>query len=181
MNKQLAASYTEFEKVKEQFTQRIVDKTEEQRLFQPAEDAWSMLGVLEHIVIAEMGILGFLKKNPPSESTYKIGIKNKISYKLLVKFFQSSGKVKTPVKGLDPTGEKSLEELLVQTQKNSLAIKKILEDFPENKLKYSVFKHPIAGGMSMQHTVDFCKNHMIHHSHQLDRIEGHVNYPKGSV
>ena len=70
-----------------------------------------------------------------------------------------------------------MDELLEQSKENNEVFRKILEDFPDDKLKYSVFKHPVSGGMSMQHTVDFCNIHMVHHSHQLDRIEGHVNYP----
>jgi len=178
MNKELESSFIQFQKTKEQFIQRILSRTEEQQLFESAEGVWNMMGIFEHIMNAEAQILAFMTKYPPLKSTHKIRLKDKIAYQFLLGFFKAHGKVKAPNENLNPSGEKSWDELLKQSQDNNEGLKNILENFKEEHLKHSVFKHPIAGRMTMRHTIDFWKNHIIHHSHQLDRIEAHPNYPK---
>lgn len=178
MNKDLKQSYQQFINTKRTFLGLIKEKTQEQQTFKPSEDEWNMLEVLEHILISEGGILGYFKKNPPAETEYKVGLKSKMAYALLAKLYKSSKKVKAPIKILNPKGDKSLKELLGQADKYNILLQSIIMDFPEEKLKYSVFKHPVSGAMTMQNTIDFFTNHILHHLHQLNRLEKHANYPK---
>lgn len=178
MIKELEQPYQQFLSTKKQFLDRINAASKEQQLFKPSEDSWSMVEVLEHILLSESGVLGFMKKYPPAQSAFKVNLKSRILYKLLAKLYKSGKKVKVPAKFLNPTGGKSLASLLEESQGNNEFLSGILKDFPEEKLKYSAFKHTVSGGMTIGNTIEFFENHIIHHSHQLDRLEKHPNYPR---
>lgn len=178
MNKELEQSYHQLIETKKAFLKRIKEKTVEQQAFKPDESSWSMVEVFEHILLSEGGILKYLKKRPPAETEYKVGLKSKIAYAAAAQFYKSSGKVKVPIKGLTPEGKRSLDDLIQESDENNAFIHSIIVDFPEEKLKYSVFKHPVSGAMTMQNTIKFFNNHIVHHVHQLNRLEKHAHYPK---
>jgi uncharacterized damage-inducible protein DinB len=178
MNKELEQSYHQLIETKQTFLKRIKEKTLEQQMFKPNEEGWNMVEIFEHILLSEGGILGYFKKRPPAETEYKVDLKSKVAYSVLSQFYKLPSKVKVPVKGLTPNGDTSLEKLIQQSDKNNDVIRAILVDFPSEKLKYSVFKHPVSGAMTMRNTIDFFTNHILHHVHQLNRLEKHANYPK---
>lgn len=178
MNKELEQSYHQFIETKKAFLKRINEKTLEQQMFKPNEEGWNMVEIFEHILLSEGGILGYFKKRPPAETEYKVSLKSKVTYAVLSQFYKLPTKVKVPVKGLDPQGKTSLDKLIEQSDKNNDVIQSILVDFPSEKLKYSVFKHPVSGTMTMKNTIGFFTNHIVHHVHQLNRLEKHINYPK---
>ncbi len=171
MNKKLEIKYNEFLSMKKRFMDRLEKNTLEQNQFKSSPTEWSPLEVLEHIQISENGILKFFQKYNPAESKHKPKGKDKVINFLLSKLYRSSYKVKVPVKGLDPTGKKSLEELKKESEITKEKLKQYLENLPDEKINYSVFKHPVSGGMTMESVVAFWTNHVLHHLHQLDRIE----------
>ncbi|MGK0388275.1 MAG: hypothetical protein ACI94Y_001003 [Maribacter sp.] len=178
MNKELEQSYHQLIETKQTFLKRIKEKTLEQQMFKPNEEGWNMVEIFEHIQLSEGGILGYFKKRPPAETEYKVDLKSKVAYSLLSQFYKLPSKVNVPVKGLTPKGNTPLENLIQQSDSNNDIIRVIIIDFPLEKLKYSVFKHPVSGAMTMQNTIDFFTNHILHHVHQLNRLEKHANYPK---
>ncbi len=177
MHKELDVPYKNFVKIKEQFVQRLKENTIDQNSFKPSNGEWSNLEVFEHIQIAEDGILDFFKRFPPSASQYQVKWLDKLKDFGLSKLYKSAYKVKVPIKSLDPKGNKKLEDLIKESNQAANELQSILIEFPIEKLNYSVFKHPVAGGMSMKAVIKFWENHVLHHNHQLDRIAANKNYP----
>lgn len=178
MHPALEKEFKRFQTVKKEFIDRIEQCSETQRTFKPSAGEWSLLEVFEHIQISEKGILAFFKKYPPHESKFKIKTKNKFYFFLLTLFFKSGKKVKMPAAGLAPTGQKNWEELKISSSKTQEELLEFLKGFPQEKLSYSVFKHPVSGGMNMESAVAFFANHVIHHTHQLKRIQKSTSFPK---
>ncbi len=166
----LEVVYNEYKEAKGKFLERLSEFSEEERTFKPSEKEWSMNEVLEHLLISETLILQRFEKNPPKESTYKIGISGKAKAMMMRQFMKSSRKVAAPLDTLAPMGGKNYEELSGAFLACSAGLKKYLDDFPQEKMKVSVFKHPIAGGLNMVGTLHFFHDHIIHHGHQVERI-----------
>ena len=178
MNYKLEKSYQHFIETKKRFVDKNANKTAEQQSFKSSEDEWSMLEVMEHILISEGGILKLFEKYPPLESTYKMSLKSKATNFMLSKLYKSSKKVKLPMKSLAPKGNQPFGEMLQQSNGYNEAFLAHIKGFPDDKMKLSVFKHPVSGGMTMENTIDFLSDHIVHHLHQLDRIIAHHQYPK---
>lgn len=177
MNSGLKSSYERLIETKKKFIDRVNGKTIEQQNFKPSDSAWNMIEVMDHILVSESRILEYLKKNPPHETEYKVNLKSKLAYKALAVFYKSAGKVKMPIKGLGPLGLE-WDALLEKSSTNDIYLKTILDDFPNEKINHSVFKHPVSGAMTLENTIDFFTNHFLHHFHQLNRIEKHSDYPR---
>jgi len=178
MDNQLEKCFKELIDTKEKWNRRLSNKTVQQLNFKPGDKGWSMLEVYDHILISEEKILLLFEKRPPSETTYKVKKMDKFKNVLLSRLYKSAFRVNMPMDSLAPRGFDSLEELKNMSAGYDKQLKIVLDNFPSEKLKMSVFKHPVSGGMTMSNTIDFFNNHYKHHFHQLDRIEKHPDYPK---
>jgi len=56
-----------------------------------------------------------------------------------------------------------------------------LNDFPKEKLTHIVFTHPFAGQLTLIQTLQFLREHIYHHLHQLKRIKADAAYPQKIV
>ncbi len=176
MNKKLEQAYQNWVATKTKFIQRLERMTPSQLIFQSDENEWSPLLVLDHIIVSENKVILRLQENSDQQKTEKVGIKSRLANAALAQFYKSGKKVKMPIKGLEPSGN-NLEHLKQTSNHNNESMHTMIQGFPEHKLRSSVFKHPVSGHMTMQHTIEFLENHILHHVHQLNRIERHANYP----
>ncbi len=178
MNKALAKRFDELERQTDKFLSIVAAQTPEQQRFRPSEFEWSMLEVVEHLVTSEIGINKFFKKYTPDGSTRKMQLKNYLASWLVQVMLYLPIKFPAPPKLKPPQGNTSLEDWQVLWKSQRSIFNEMLENFPEDKLNYSVFKHPRSGAMDIKNTIDFMKNHVIHHIYQLRRIQKHKDFPK---
>ncbi len=141
----------------------------------PDPQTWSALGNLEHLLISEKGIIAFMERNAPRQGKYKQNLKTKIKGKVLNAILKSPIKIKVPVDVLSPKNETSFEDL---NKEWTLTRKRLLtyaSDFPEDKKTYTVFKHPIAGPLTLTQTIQFITLHIARHHRQAMRAIKAVN------
>lgn len=144
--------------------------TESDQQFNFAEGEWNMLQVVEHILTAETGILAFFKKYDPATTTRKPGFTSWMKSKVLNIWMKSPIKAKIPDQRLSPKGDKPLEDMIVQWETVRDGLSVILDNFPDEKMNYSVFKHPIAGPLTMPQTLKFMILHIERHTNQIKGI-----------
>ncbi|MGB0863102.1 MAG: DinB family protein [Saprospiraceae bacterium] len=149
-----------------------------QQQFRPSEYEWSMLDVIEHLVGAERGTNLFFRKYPPKEATRTMGFKNYFYSALTQVALISPFKFPAPAKLKPPQGDVTLKEWEVKWQKERTILKEMLADLPEEKMKFSVFKHPRSGPMDIVNVIAFLKNHVKHHIYQINRIKKSKGFPK---
>lgn len=147
-----------------------------QRNFQPNPTSWSLLGVVEHLVIAEKGTLGFFQKYNPNESKHQANLKSKFKNLLGKITFSVPVKIKAPSPVLYPKGGLDLEQLTKDWTTYRASILKIVNSFPAEKANYTVFKHPLIGPMTMKQTLNFMTTHIRHHIKQMKRIQASEGY-----
>ena len=51
-----------------------------------------------------------------------------------------------------------------------MEFQKILNDLPESLEDKFIFKHPILGLFNIHQTLNFSKEHLLHHERQLDAL-----------
>jgi len=178
MNKILAKKFDALERQTDKLMNIVAEFSTNQQRFRPNEYEWSMLDVIEHLVTSEDGINKFFEKYKPAASNRKMKISNYLASQATQVFLALPIKIPAPPRLKQPQGKISYEEWKTTWSEQRTIFNEILKNFPEDKLSYSVFKHPRSGPMDMKNVIDFMKNHVAHHIFQLKRIQKHQNFPK---
>ncbi len=159
--------------------EELKDYSEDQLNRKPAEDKWSVIQVMHHLLLAETGSYNYVNKklsfNPVLKKT---GIMTWFR-RTLMKFF-----LRTPIKFKAPKGVGS--EFLPDRagfwdtaklwKEQRVKLKEFLATLPEERLKQEVYKHPMAGRQGLNGMFDFFDLHFDRHHKQIRKIVKH--YPK---
>lgn len=179
MENTIAKEWKKLNKAKAAFAKKIDGASAKQLSFKPTPEHWNTLEVIEHLLIVEEGILSFFKRYPPLQSTRIPTFSQKVkSWMINYVYKLPAIKVKAPVKSIEPKGGLSFAYLEEAWKNAHSALEDIANEQPKDRLKYSVFKHPVSGGMTMQQTIKFIGSHIDNHRHQVDRIQKEAHYPK---
>ena len=180
MNKEIQNSLSKLQKQKADFLEQIENASAEQRCFKPTPTSWCMIEVAEHLSVSEKQVLSFLNKYEARPLTFFNKLKGNFNRFLLNMVFNSPIKVKVPngVKDLTPTKIGDFETIKNDWQHTGENFKAYVAVFPDVKLTYSVFKHPLGASFTLSQTLVFCTTHIHHHTKQLERIKAHENFPK---
>ena len=178
MSKRLVKEFQKLEQQTDAFFKMLQIFSKEQLSYQPDGNAWSMLDVVEHLISVESGVNRFFKKYPPNNSQFRMNIKNHILSWLMQYYLKAPSRLKAPSYLPPPKGDTSLEDWRAIWAKERQQLKHVVETLEPSKESASVFKHGISGPMNMFHVINFQKNHIIHHIHQVKRIKNHKGFPK---
>lgn len=169
---QLQQKLDELTVQKAAFLQIINNATPTQRLQKPNEQAWNMLQVGHHVLLAEGGATKFMLTRQPIKISLGQQIKSRLNSIMLTIFLKSPLKFKAPkvVSTIVAEQQLPLEQLTAQWAEASEQLTQYLANFNTAQLNYSVFKHPIAGPLTITQTLDFMIEHIQHHIPQLQRL-----------
>ena len=147
----------------------LVEATDQrQRSVRPAEGKWSMLQVIEHLVLAEEGTLRVFEKGPPAEP--KVKVRSLLALRAIEGLFGLRLRLAVPSKSLTPTVPESLEALRLRWTSVSDGITKYVGALESDDLSQPRFRHPVAGWVTVGQGLDFLERHIRHHERQLHRI-----------
>lgn len=177
MNKILLKKFNELERQTDIFLNIITEHSETQQRHRPSEYEWGMLDVVEHLATSEKGINTFFQKYKPENTTRKMKLKNHVATAVMQTALYLPTKFPAPAVLKPPQGNITLNEWKTFWTRERAIFKEMLERFPEEKMPYSVFKHPRSGPMNMKNVIEFMKNHVIHHIYQLKRIKKSKHFP----
>ena len=169
-NNPLNTHFIELQNAKEALIGNVDRYTEIEQSYRPNPDKWNMLEIVEHLDISESGILAFFKKYDPAKTTRKPTLKNHLQNFGLNIWLKTSLKVKIPDPRLGPKGDKSFEELTVRWAKTREELKDVFDNFPLEKMAHTVFKHPLAGPLTMPQTIKFMILHIERHTEQVKKL-----------
>ncbi len=171
MQGELLAHWNELVKAKEEFLDTMKGLNDEQIKTQPA-DGWSANQVLEHVLGAEMGTIGYMKKKSSSgwealETAQDEHHKN--SHAINTRL-ASEDRYNAPAILTEPSNAYTYAQLTMQWD----AVRNDMYDFlkavqPEHYNKL-VFKQPVAGMLNVVQAVSFMHNHLRHHIPQIIRL-----------
>ncbi|RED99436.1 DinB family protein [Marinoscillum furvescens] len=157
---------------KEALYKQLHDLSTEQLQWQPASNQWSIAQVLHHLNFSERTSLAYCKKkilageDLPDRSfvrTMRIH-----AYYLILK---SKYKIKAPAVVEAPGNEFDLAALHAEAQQNSADLEDFINSYPDRFLKKAIYRHPLAGRITLPQMIRFLDTHVIHHRHQInDRL-----------
>ena len=135
----------------------------------PLEGKWSILEIVEHMVIGEREVLMGLPE-PSALRVYKRTIKNKLMLKIVMFVLGWRVKVKVPSKSMIPKGQTELRRIREMWDENQDWFRNYVEGCGQDDLKKAVFKHPVSGPIDVYQAVEMCFAHFESHRAQIDKL-----------
>ena len=170
MNGKIVDLLGELNEAKEIIIGTVDRYSDDEQRKSPNGTGWSMNQVIEHLVISEAGILKFFQKYNPYETSRKTSWKYSLKSISLNLWLNSPFKASIPDDGLAPSGETDFETLVTQWGLVRDDLEEIIINFPKDKMGFTVFKHPLAGPLTMAQTLKFMSLHIRRHTKQVLKI-----------
>jgi len=152
----------------------------EQLNYKSSEDSWSLLQVLEHLVLVETGSINYINKkildvlNLETES-----FDSKFRFFVLNKSLLSPIKFKNKSDYVEPTNNPDYKDLKLKWDIARQGLVQFYDTYHTNiKSNILIYKHPFAGRFTFPQMCGFFDAHLKHHLKQIRRIEGDANFPK---
>lgn len=167
----IGQKWLEFETAKNDFLDHLASWPEEQLNFSPT-GGWSALMVVEHIITSETGTLEYIRRKTqaPAFEIEATGEREATAAQMLFAALRSSERWTAPEILPDPSGKFSLPQLQYGWNGLRAQWEGTLKTLAPEYADKAIFKHPRAGKMSLNDTLEFLTLHVIHHRFQIDRI-----------
>jgi len=172
MNTELETRWNDLVHAQEAFLASLNGWSDEQ-LRKQAEGSWSANQVLEHILIAETGTLGYMKKKSSSgwDVLEKTGEEHIQKSKAVNTRLASPDRYQAPSVLPEPTNNYSFEQMNTQWKMLREDMIKFISSVDDVHYDKLVFRQPIAGMLNLLQAMEFMNYHIRHHLPQIQRIK----------
>lgn len=134
----------------------------------PVPGKWSVLEIIEHLVLAEDAVLRRLESSERPEA--RRTLRDRIAYQVVMLILRFDIPVKVPSKAMVPQGERDFPTLRAEWDENHRALRERFAAL--DALDRTLAVHPIAGPMDAARTVAMLDVHTRRHIRQIrGRIE----------
>jgi hypothetical protein len=138
-------------------------------LARPRPDGWSILEILEHLVLAEQAVL----QDWPdfAELTGKERtLGNRLRYLLVMLVLKARIRVRVPSRKMVPVGGQTFAELEERWKKSEAWLQAYVAQLDANGLQKAVFRHPVAGPVTVAQAIRMNLVHVRIHRRQIDAL-----------
>ena len=149
--------------------QQLNPLTDDVLYFKAGADKWSIVEVIEHLVLAEENMQEQLSgaTAAPTLDPHDRSAKN---FHIVIKVMTKDIPVDVPDESLEPHGQLSLEELLGRWDDTRKKTRAYIDEINSEKVEDLVYRHPFAGPLNMAETLRFIDVHFDNHMRHIDRI-----------
>jgi DinB family protein len=154
--------------------QRLLDEVErlepERLTAKPLAGKWSILEIVEHLVVGDREVLQGLPK-PSALVDRRRRLRDRVGYRMVMFVLACHIPAKVPSPRYLPQGQSSLPDLRRDWDEMQQWLRSYVERLDRGDPAKAVFGHPIAGPMTMQQVLDMGKLHLATHTRQIRRLE----------
>ena len=148
-----------------------VERLEPERLTaKPLPGKWSILEIVEHLVVGDREVLQGLPK-PSALVDRRRRLRDRVGYRMVMFVLTCHIPAKVPSPRYLPRGQSSLPDLRRDWDEMQQWLRSYVEPLDRGDPAKAVFGHPIAGPMTMQQVLDMGKLHLATHTRQIRRLE----------
>jgi hypothetical protein len=156
-----------------QLLKRLDDLSKETLYFKAGPDKWSVVEVIEHLVIAEENLLQQLSANIP-DSTLDPASKTPDNFRMVIMVMEQDIEVEVPDKRAEPKGRYTLEELIGKWDDIRDRLPEYLTVVADEKKEDLVYHHPFGGPLNVIDALHFIEVHFDNHMRHIDRIVAQI-------
>lgn len=171
MNSQLEKYFKKLEEQRAELFTSLQTKPASQLSASPAPGKWSVLQILTHLYTSEKLSFGYIKKKSLGiQDSANAGLQQALLMPILKISQRLPFRFKAPKVVVENTPEvMPLEQLINHWNLLRLELKAHLENVPDGHLHKLVYKHPIAGRLSLPQAMQFFAEHINHHKPQIKK------------
>ncbi|NMM48434.1 DinB family protein [Marinigracilibium pacificum] len=168
---QLTKRWGELKKFHLSFLDTLENEPAEFLFFKLNEEKWNSAQIINHLMKVEKNTFDFISHFDFNRKKEKTGIRNLINSFMLNAFLKSTMKAKVPTKAIEPDENPDIETMIQFYREHTIKFEKFIDQFPQDKLDFFIFKHPLAGKLNILQTIEFLTNHSLHHSIQITKLK----------
>ena len=173
MNDDIRRRFDRLEAVRLRIEARIEGIAAETLNRPPAPGRWSAAQVIGHLVLAEGKTVGYVRKKLSDPSQLRpAGLKQWFMGKLVVAVMAAPVRVKAPELVADIPDNEDPNELRRRWAAIRGEMKSLFDSIPDALLGTCLFRHPVAGPMTLAAAIDFMTAHSERHEKQIVRTLG---------
>lgn len=132
----------------------------------PLPGKWSILEIVEHMVLAERTVLQGLPEAAQSKER-EPRLKHQLRYLLVLAVLKARIPVKVPALAMAPTGTGDLAHWRRLWDENQAWLRTYIEDRAARSARGTALRHPVAGPISVEHGVLMSQLHLTIHTRQI--------------
>jgi hypothetical protein len=173
MLEDIQETFESLEKKYGKLLQHLNSLTDDVVSFKAGADQWSIIEVIEHLVMAEENMLEQLT-GAASATTLDPRDRSAKNFHIVIKVMTKDIPVDVPDESMEPHGQISLEELLGRwndTRKKTRAYIDAINSADAGDL---VYRHPFAGPLDMAETLRFIDVHFDNHMRHIEKIKARM-------
>jgi len=134
----------------------------------PLPGKWSIREIIEHLVLAEDDVVGDFSRLDARDDQPR-GIGNHVRYLIVMSILRFRIPVKAPSRAMLPTGGRSLAELRETWDEHHRRLRAFVASLTREGTGRAIFRHPIAGPISVSQALVMLDVHLDSHIHQIRR------------
>lgn len=171
MHIKLEKIYQALENQRLELNTHLQSFTTEQLQAKPTASSWSALQVVAHLYTAEKLSFSYIKKKSLGIADVgNAGLRQTMLMPILKLSQRLPFRFKAPKAVVENTPEAiPLEHLIDHWNLLRLELKAHLENLPDAHMNKLVYKHPVAGRLSLPQAMQFFAEHINHHKPQIKR------------
>ena len=136
----------------------------------PLAGKWSMLEIIEHLVLAERAVLqGLPELSRLREQERRL--KHRFSYAIVMVVLRCGIPVRVPSPAMIPQGDRSLGELRRLWDESQEWLRAYIDRLDRRGFRRAVFAHPVAGPLSVEQALHMGQVHLDTHVRQIRRLQ----------
>jgi hypothetical protein len=161
--------FENLQKKREALLQHLDSLSSEILSFKADADKWSMVEVIEHLVMVEENLIKQLSANVPA-STLDPESRSPAKHQTVIKVMERDIQVDVPHESMEPHGRLTLDELLDHWDGFRKKLHELLAEITAEKKDDLVYQHPYGGPLDISDTLQFIETHFDNHMRHIDRI-----------
>jgi hypothetical protein len=147
----------------------LENRSTEDLTYKAAADKWSVVEVVEHLVIVDQDLLNQLSAEKPNP-LFDDRSRSPKNFKTVIKVMERDIPVDVPDERAEPHGRFSLAELLSRWPDIQQKLHGRLAEISSENKDRLVWRHPFAGPLNIAETLHFIEVHFDNHMRHIDRI-----------
>ena len=136
----------------------------------PLAGKWSILEIVEHLVLAERSVLQGLPEPSELAERERRG-KHRFLFPIVMLVLKYGIPVPVPSPDMVPQGRRSLPELRRMWDENQEWLRGYVRSLDSRGFRRAVFEHPVAGPLSVEQAVRMDQVHLDCHIRQIRRLQ----------
>ena len=170
MISELRDKFARYDRTRRALLEDLANLNEDQLKKKPGPSEWSILQIVQHMVLAEREVMQYLPE--PEELIHrKRGLRARIFYVVVLLILRWNIRVPVPSKRMVPDGNTSLSELRQQWDENLRWFRGYLDSLGPGDLKRAVFSHPVAGPLTGPQAGTLAQYHFEAHLRQIKKVK----------